>query len=259
MSANELHWSTAITLVRPNEIRVRGHRLDELMGQISFAQAIYLVLKGTLPAPEIGRLLDAMFIASIDHGASPPSTLAARTAASTGAPLNAAVAAGILTINRHHGGAVEDCMRIIQSIANRTQAESIPLEQVVGDVVAETLANKKRLPGLGHRLHTDDPRTTRLFSLASEAGLSGTGVTIIQTLACSLAERTGRSLPVNVDGALAALLFDLEIAPEQANAFFIIARVPGLVAHITEEQTRERPMRAIHPTDHDYNGPQTPD
>ncbi|MBZ0288341.1 MAG: citryl-CoA lyase, partial [Anaerolineae bacterium] len=66
---------------------------------------------------------------------------------------------------------------------------------------------------------------------------------------------SGRALPVNVDGAIAALLVDMQLPPELANTFFMIARVPGLVAHVHEEKTRQRPMRAIHPTDHSYDGP----
>jgi citrate synthase len=62
-------------------------------------------------------------------------------------------------------------------------------------------------------------------------------------------------LPINVDGAIAAILVDLEIPPDIGNAFFIMARIPGLVAQIFEEQTRERPMRRIHPTDVSYDGP----
>ena len=65
----------------------------------------------------------------------------------------------------------------------------------------------------------------------------------------------GRRLPLNVDGALAALLVDLDFPPELGNAFFIVARVTGLAAHAHEEMTRQRPMRRIHPTDHEYDGP----
>ncbi|MBN1562698.1 MAG: citryl-CoA lyase [Anaerolineae bacterium] len=250
-----LHWTTAITQVKPNEIRLRGHRLDQLMGTVSFAQAIFLTLTGELPTPEVGRLLDAMLVASIDHGATPPSVLAARTSASTGAPLNAALAAGILSINRYHGGAIEDCVRLIQAVAARMEAANLAAAQAARALVADYHAAKKRLPGFGHRIHTNDPRTNRLFELAEEAGVSSQGVQIVRTLADALAAQLGRELPINVDGAIAALLYDLQIAPELANAFFIMARVPGLVAHIHEEQTRERPMRRIHPTDHSYDGP----
>ncbi|NOR82589.1 MAG: citryl-CoA lyase, partial [Ardenticatenales bacterium] len=68
-------------------------------------------------------------------------------------------------------------------------------------------------------------------------------------------QKTGKSLPINVDGAIAAILVDLRMPRELANGFFIMARVPGLMAHINEEKSRMRPMRRIHPTDHEYDGP----
>lgn len=255
MADSDLHWFTAITDVKPNEIRLRGHRIDELMGHITFAQAIFLALTGDLPSPAVGRLVDAILVACIDHGVTPPSTLAARTAASTGAPINAALAAGVLSINRYHGGAIEDCMRVILATRHAAGEQSLTLDEAAARLVSEYRTAHRRIPGLGHRLHTDDPRTRQLFALAVEAGIGGQGVAAIEALAHAVATQTGRALPVNVDGAIAALLVDLGLAPELANAFFIMARVPGLVAHIVEEQTRERPVRPIHPTDHSYDGP----
>ncbi|MCX6575902.1 MAG: citryl-CoA lyase, partial [Candidatus Aminicenantes bacterium] len=70
---SEEKWKTAITDVKPNRIVMRGYPADELMGKISFAQAIYLILKGELPSSQVGRLIDAIFVSSVDHGASPPS------------------------------------------------------------------------------------------------------------------------------------------------------------------------------------------
>ena len=91
----DLTWNTSITKVEPNELRLRGYRIDELMGRIGFAEAIFLALKGRLPSQAEGKLVNAIFVSSIDHGPTPPSALATRTAASTGASLNAAVATGI--------------------------------------------------------------------------------------------------------------------------------------------------------------------
>lgn len=250
---NDLPWKTSITRIQPNEVRLRGYRIDELMGQVTFAQAIYLALMGELPKPNVGGLLDAMLVASIDHGATPPSALAARTAASTGAPLNAALAAGILSINRYHGGAIEDCMGVIQEGLRRVEASGAPALDVARALVAEYRAANKRLPGLGHRIHSQDPRAARLFRMAKEFGVSGSAVSMLHALQTALAE-AGKQLPINVDGALAALLVDLAVPRLLANAFFIMARVPGLVAHIYEEQTTQRPMRRIHPTHHEYTG-----
>jgi succinyl-CoA synthetase alpha subunit len=251
----DLHWTTAITKISPNEIRLRGYRIDELMGKATFSQAIYLALTGKLPTEAVGRLLDAIFVSSIDHGASPPSALAARTSASTGAPFNAAIAAGLLSINKHHGGAVEDCMRMIQAALAIAREETISLAEAAERLAEKYRSEKKRLPGFGHRIHTNDPRTARLIDLAHEADVAGLAVVMIHALADAVAKQ-GRVPPINVDGAMAAVLLDIGIPPELGNTFFMIARVPGLVAHVYEEATRQRPMRQIHPTDHDYDGPE---
>jgi citrate synthase len=251
---SETTWETGITEIKPNEVRLKGYRLDELMGQVTFAQAIFLALKGELPPPKIARLIDAILVSSIDHGATPPSALAARTAASTGSPLNAAVAAGVLSINRFHGAAIGDCMGVLQEGLQRVDETGNSLDAVADELIKEYRKAKMRLAGFGHRIHTADPRTAKLFSLAEEFGVAGRGVAFMLALQGAF-KKAGKELPINVDGAIAALLFDLEIPRDLANAFFIMARVPGLVAHVFEEQTRERPMRRIHPTDHSYNGP----
>lgn len=248
-------WMTAITEVKPNRIMTRGYLIDELMGRISFAQAIYLVLKGELPSPAVGRLLDAVFVASIDHGASPPSVLAARTVASTGADLNDAVAAGVLAISRLHGGAIEEGQRLFLEIAKRADAAGQGDEAAAQAVLDEWKAKGKRASGFGHRMHTQDPRTARLFGLAEELGLAGRHVRIARAAEQALARQLGKPLPINVDGAVAAVLCDLGIPPEIGNAFFFVARVPGLVAHVHEEKTRMKPMRKIDPEGFAYDGP----
>jgi citrate synthase len=202
----------------------------------------------------VARLLDAMLVSSIDHGPTAPSAYAARTSASTGAPLNAAIGAGILSINRFHGAAIADGMNVLIKGIERSKDEKKSLQEVAAELVAEYQAQKKRISGLGHRIHTDDPRTARLFSLAKELKLAGQGVEMIQAFHNHFLSM-GKNLPINVDGAIAALLVDLEIPSEIGNAFFIMARIPGLVAHIHEEQTRERPMRRIHPAELSYDGP----
>ncbi len=250
----DLSWKTSITEIKPNEVRLRGYRIDELMGSISFAEAVYLALKGDLPPANISKMMNAILVSSIDHGASPPSALAARTVASTGAPLNAAVAAGILSINRHHGGAIADCMNVLQSGIERVNQSGETVDKIATDLVAEHKASGKRIAGLGHRIHTDDPRTAKLFQLAQELGVAREGIQMINAIQSSL-EEAGKALPINVDGAIAAVLLDLNIPSEFANAMFFIARVPGLILQAHEEQTRERPMRRIHPTEISYDGP----
>ncbi len=247
-------WNTAITRVEPNKVAVRGYNIAELMGRVSFGAAVYLTLTGELPSPAVARLMDAILVSSIDHGATPPSALAARSVASTGATLSASVAAGIMSINRHHGGAIEDCARQLRAIADRATRESISMDEAAARTLAVMREAGERMPGFGHRLHTKDPRTARLFELAREAGVDGVHMQAARAVEKAFADAK-KSLPINVDGAIGAILADLGMDPAAFNGIFMIARTPGLVAHVIEEQTREKPMRRIDPVNHGYDGP----
>ena len=246
-------WNTAVTSIAPNQIRVRGYRIDELMGTVPFGSAVYLILRGELPEPAVGRVVEAMLVASIDHGVTPPSTLSVRNAASTGAPLNACLAAGALAVNRHHGGAVEDCMRLLARGA-ALLAGGASAAQAATQLVGDEKAAGRRLPGWGHRVHSDDPRSRRLLELARDAGVAGAHVAVAEAIVGELA-KGGKQLPLNVDGAIAALLADLGFAPELANGFFILARTAGWMAHVAEELAREKPMRRIDQGAASYDGP----
>jgi len=246
-------WNTAITSIAPNEIRVRGYRIDELIGAVPFGSTVYLIVRGELPSEAVGRLVEAILVASIDHGVTPPSTLSVRNAASTGAPLNAALAAGALAVNRHHGGAVEDCMRLLARGAQQV-AGGATAAQAAAQLIAEEKAAGRRLPGWGHRVHSDDPRSRRLLDLARSSGVAGAHVAVAEAIVGELA-KGGKQVPLNVDGAIAALLADLSFAPELANGFFILARTAGWMAHVAEELAREKPMRRIDQGAADYDGP----
>ncbi len=252
----EQTWSQPITQIEPNKVAVRGYRIDALMGRASFAQVVYLTLKGEMPTEAQGRVMDAILVSSVDHGATPPSTLAARTVASGGAPLTAGIAAGIMTINQHHGGAIEGCMRVLLEAVARQRDSGEDALTTARALMAEYRAQKKRVPGYGHRIHTDDPRTARLFAIAEEAGVAGDYVAMARALRQAMQETLGKDLPLNVDGGIAALLCEMDFPPEMGNGLFAISRIVGLTAHVFDEIVNQRPMREISPTAHTYNGPE---
>jgi citrate synthase len=109
------------------------------------------------------------------------------------------------------------------------------------------------MAGFGHRLHTKDPRTARLFELAREAGIDGTHMQAARAVEKAFADAK-KSLPINVDGAIGSILADLGMNLAAFNGIFMIARTPGLVAQVIEEQAREKPMRRIDPVTHGYDG-----
>lgn len=253
-SSTEPAWKTAITEVQSNHVRVRGYDIAELMGNISVGQAVYLILRGEMPDEEVGRLMEAMLVAGIDHGATPPSALAARTVASTGATLSASVAAGIASINDHHGGAIEQCARQLGHIVNQQKETGESLDRVAEAVLDDLKRADQRMAGFGHRIHDHDPRTARLFELTRQAGINGPHMQAAGAVEKIFAA-AGKNLPINVDGAMGAILADLGFDPAMMNGLFMIARLPGLVAHVHEEKTRQKPMRRIDPVNHSYDGP----
>ena len=123
------------------------------------------------------------------------------------------------------------------------------------ELVAEYRAEKRRIPGYGHRVHTDDPRTQRLFAIAEEEGVAGDYVAMGAAIRQAMKESLGKDLPMNVDGAIAAVLCEMGFPPEMGNGLFAIARTVGLTAHVFDEITAQRPMRRISPTAQEYDGP----
>jgi citrate synthase len=209
-------------------------------------------------APSIGRLMDAMLVSFIDHGATPPPTLAARNAATTGASIRGCVAAGILGFGKHYGGDTLACRQRIDeglALARTGRSMADAATEITERLVA---ANEIPPPGFGHRFHTRDPRAVRLLQIAHELEVDHEYTQFVRALELALSHHPalqGRSLPINIDGAVAAICGDVGLPPEVADALLIISRVPGLAAHAMEEQRRHPPMRAIDPSAYVYDGP----
>jgi citrate synthase len=246
-------WRTAITNADGSRVIIRGYDLVELMQYATYADVVGLLLGGHKPDDGERRLIDAMLIAISDHGAGSPSAATARIAATGNrqAP-EAAVAAGILAIGDAHAGAGMACMAIISEALARATRESRSLADVAKTVATGHRDAHRRLPGLGHRMYAEDPRSTALFSMAAQYGKAGQGVAFIHALQSAVAEAI-KPMPINVDGAIAAVLHDLGYPAAAAKMIFIVGRTSGLAAHVMEEYTRERPMRVRIPVE--YDGP----
>src|ERR1051326_1320275 len=234
-------WRTSLSAVEPNKILIRGYRVQDLMEHCSFGDVIYLTFKGELPVHNEGRLIEMIVVSSTDHSFLAPSIDAARFVASGGVPLPASVAAGILSLGDHHGGAIEQCAKLLQE----NVTAGVSAQQIVHDF----RLRKQRVPGFGHPLHERDPRTLMLVAKAKEWKLAGRHLELVESIAAEL------QLPANIDGAISGIISDMEIPWQYGRAFFIIPRAVGLAAHAVEETTRERPFRAIDMKDVAYDGP----
>lgn len=237
-------YRTAITTHRNGKPYLRGYDLIELAGKTSFAAAIYLILKGEKPSEMGEKMLDAMLTISIDHGVEPASVVAARNIYSGGSPVQAAVAGGVLAFGDYHGGAIEAAMENFYEYANKS----------AGELIADLKAKDKRVAGFGHKLYETDPRTERLVEIAKDLGFNGKFIKLAQSVADEF-ENVGKKLPLNIDGIIAALLCEMGFDSKVGKGIFIIARTPGLVAHVVEEATREKPVRRLAEEEVEYDGP----
>jgi citryl-CoA lyase len=245
-------WRTAISQVRPGEIRIRGYDLVDMIGTRSFGDVVYLLLAGDLPGGSEGRMVEACLVAAAEHSVVAPSVDAARFVASAGVPLQAAVAAGMVGLGDHHGGAVEAAARLLLA----ADASGKPDREAAREAAERLRAEGRRLPGFGHVVHDPDPRAGRLLEVAGDLGFRGRWCSLAEALEAVTEEVFGRSLRMNVDGALAAILLELGLDWRLGKAFYVVGRAPGLVAHVFEEQTRERPYRDIGWESAVYDGPE---
>ena len=239
-------YRSAITTHKDEKVYVRGKNIIDLSSKVSFGAAIYLILKGELSDEKTEKMFSAMLTISIDHGVNPSSVVAARNIYSAGSPVQAAVAGGVLAFGEYHGGAIEAAMENFYGFADKSAAE------VIDDFKSRDI----RLAGFGHKLYKgDDPRTVKLIEIAKETGFDGKYVKFAQGITEEFHKR-GKDLPLNIDGIIAAILCEMGFDAKVGKGIFIIARVPGLVAHVVEEATREKPVRRLEDDEVEYDGPE---
>jgi citrate synthase len=254
-------WSTKIIDVEPGAIGIRGYPIQDLIGRINFPQMIWLMLRGELPSREQADLLEAALVASVDHGPHAPSIAIARMAITCGVDLNNAMASGVNVLGDIHGGPGQQCMELYQRI-DAARAPGAELDWTTDLVLDRFVAEHgKIIPGFGHRFHPVDPRVAPLLALVQQAAasghLSGRFVHIGRAVEAALSRRTGKALPMNIDGVVAVIFCELGFPAPLGRGLFILSRSVGILAHAWEQmQAGERikgPMPKQIP--YTYEGP----
>lgn len=252
-------WRTSITKVEPNRIITRGYPQEDLIGNISFPEMVYLLLKGELPHEKQAKMLETVLVSFCDHGVTPPSTQVARIMASTGANMNTCVSGGLSSFGKHHAGALERSMCMLQGLIKKgidsagPPASRSDLKDVALQTVEHYLEKGKKIPGFGHRFHHKDPRPPKLIKTAKKYGCFGIHTELALSIENLLLEMKGINL--NVDGANSGILSDMGFDWKLGTGIFMIGRVPALVSHIHEEKSVESPFRKfVEVDDIYYNG-----
>lgn len=235
-------FTTSISKIENDQEIIRGWPLKELITTKTFLENTVFLLRGIFPTREELIVLNAIFSAAIDHGVGAPSTTVARIAASTGNSLHVTIAAGILTMGELHGSAIEGAARFFREHSDKNVLET----------VARCKKQKIKIPGFGHRVLSADHRSKLVLSIAQEQQVYGSCCALAQELEKELSRVSSKPLPLNIDGAMAAILSDMGFMPELMKGLFIFARLPGLIAHSVEQAHSAEGVKRLSPEEEIY-------
>ncbi|HYE59667.1 MAG TPA: citryl-CoA lyase [Candidatus Kapabacteria bacterium] len=242
-----MRFTTAITNIEGGKEAIHGYDLQELTQKTSFVETIFLLLRGDLPNERETRMLNALLTAGIDHGPGTASAMTARIVASAKNSMHTALAAGILAMGERHGSAIEGAAQFFHDHAK---------EADLSGLVQGLKEKKVRIPGYGHAILEHDHRADTLLSIAQETDIYGDHCRCAEAVRDALNVVSSQPLPLNIDGAMAAILLDMGFPVSVMKGIFIIARIPGLVAQVHEEMNNDAGLRRLDEMDIDYTGPQ---
>ncbi|WP_147127076.1 citryl-CoA lyase [Shimia ponticola] len=247
-------WSTAIIDMEPGQISLRGSPIQDLIGNLSFAEMIWFMVRGDRPTEHQLYLFEAALVAAVDHGPQAPSIATARMAVTCGLPLNNAMASAVNMLGDVHGGAGEQALDLYHHIDRCDGSVEDALESWMG-------IRGKIVPGFGHRFHKpQDPRAPRLMELVANAveakACSGRYAAIGAQVETVLTQQKGRAIPMNIDGATAVIYAELGFEAPLARGLFCLSRSVGILAHAWEETQQARRIKGPTPPSYrwTYNG-----
>jgi len=226
----------------------KGKPVVEPDRSLSHAANFLLMLNGEYPSKTAERALDIALILHADHELN-ASTFAARITAATLSDMHSAITSGIGCLKGPlHGGANEAVFHILEAIDS---SGADPVEYIKG-----MLAQKKKIPGFGHRVyHTEDPRATHLRQMSEELGKSSQQPKWFQySQAIEQFIKANKKLNANVDFYSASTYRALGIDVDLFTPVFAVSRISGWTAHVIEQLGDNRLIRPRA----DYVGPSYP-
>ena len=236
------YWTTRISRAERGKIWVRGYPIEELIEHLSYSEAAFLLLRGELPDEREAALFDLALRCGMDQQLINSAACAARYTASAfpDSPVPA-LASGLLASGSVTGSPQEPAEMLIEAVG-----WEIPEEEAASRAVDAWLARRGAVPGLGHPMHKQaEPRAVTLRRLALEgAGWRGHGK-LLDAIEAEIEARKGRRIPINLAGALGAVLADLGFDPLAIGGIGALGYGMALLAHIVEEIREGVPLRVI--------------
>jgi citrate synthase len=213
----------------------RGEKPVTPRRNLGTAANLLYMLHGQEPDRELARAFEVALSLRADNELN-PSTFAARVAAATGADVHGCVTAALAALaGPLHGGHALAVYRLLEEIGSPERLAA---------VVDARLATGKSFPGFGHPVYRgEDPRTApmRRAAEAAAGAAEPSWLDLARAVEARVREATGKF--ANVDFYLAPLYRAARIPPELFAPVFAVARMPGWLAHVLEQQGQEGLIR----------------
>ncbi|WP_070155612.1 citryl-CoA lyase [Sphingobium phenoxybenzoativorans] len=233
---------TSITKSDAASITVRGMDLaSEVIGQLDFTHYFWMLVTGQAPTETQEFFANAVLCAIAEHGLVPSVAVARMTIAAAPEAFQGAVAAGLLGCGSVVLGSAETAGKFLASQIATMERDGLSSAEAARAGVAALRVNRQAIPGMGHPEHSaGDPRANRLLALAREHGVEGPHIAMLYAVRDVLPDILGRSLPINVNGAIPAVMLDVGFPLAALKGISLLARTASLIGHLQEEA--ERPI-----------------
>lgn len=230
---------SAICTSDAESITVRGHDLcGDIIGKLDFTSYFWLLVTGTMPTDTQRFFANAVLAAIAEHGLVPSVVAARMTYAAAPEAFHGAVAAGLLGCGSVVLGSAEVAGRFYAELVGKVTGDA-DAGTVATDAIRALRTDKRAIPGFGHPQHSGgDPRALLLLDLADQHGIVGDHIRMLYAIRDALPGAMGRALPINVNGAIPAVMLDVGFPIGALKGISLLARTASLIAHLREEADR---------------------
>lgn len=248
-------WKTRISQVVPGKCIIRGYRHSDIIEYLSYGEGLFLSLKGRLPTPNEGKMMDALLNALLDHEFESVTVTTGRHIASGNPQFIPGVAGALLAVGMNTTSP-QDSAEMINKYYELMKKENLTLEETARRAVDNYLKAKKRIPGIGHPIHKDgDYRAESLRRVAEKLGILGERTRIYMAIHQEFLRRTGKKgIPINVDGMMACIMNEMGFEPAEMIGVAVLSVLPGIMAHVIEEIKDWKGLRRPAPETTEYIG-----
>jgi len=236
------YWTTRISRAEKGRIWVRGYPVEELIEHLSYTESAFLLIQGELPDEREAALFDLALRSGMDQEFINSAACAARfTASAFPDSVVPGLASGMLASGSVTGSPQEPAEMLIEAVGwKRPEAEA------ARDAVDSWIERRGTVPGLGHPVHKEgEPRAVTLRRVALERGGWSAHGRMLDAIEAEIADRKGRKIPINLAGAIGALLADLGFDPLAIGGLGALCYGMSLLAHVVEEIREGVPLRII--------------